>query len=118
MRGWMSVCLILGLMVTAPAPSFAGGASPWTQEKGWLDRSDGKFYHGLKNLLWGWTELITEPDEAIGNDESILGGLWKGAWNAVGQTAGGALQVLTFPFTWFDIPLPEGGVGWDRSYSK
>ncbi len=118
MRQWMGVCISVGLVVAMPAMSFAGGASPWTTETRWLDRSDGKFYHGLKNLLWGWTELITEPDEAMWRGESILGSLGRGVWNAVGQTAGGALQVLTFPFTWFDIPLPEGGVGWDRSYSK
>jgi hypothetical protein len=115
---WIGVCILVGLVVAAPAPSVAGGASPWTQEKRWLDRSDGKFYHGLKNLLLGWTELITEPDEAMWKGESMLVGLVRGAWNAVGQTAGGALHVLTFPFTQFDIPLPEGGVGWDRSYSK
>ena len=79
---------------------------------------DGKFYYGFKNLLLGWTELITEPDESIWNGENVLVGLVRGTWNAVGQTAGGALQVLTFPFTRFDIPLPEGGVGWDRSYSQ
>ncbi len=118
MRGWIGVCVIVGLAVAMPALSFAGGTSPWTKETRWLDRSDGKFYHGLKNLLWGWTELVTEPDEAIGSGKSVLVGLVRGAWNAVGQTAGGALQVLTFPFTRFDIPLPEGGVGWDRSYSK
>ncbi len=51
---------------------------------------------------------------------------WMGVCISVGLVvampamsfAGGALQVLTFPFTWFDIPLPEGGVGWDQSYSR
>ncbi len=115
MRGWMGACLIVGLVVAAPAPSAAAREGSWTQKTGWLDRADGKFYQGATNLLLGWTELITEPDEAIWNGTSLLGGLWKGAWNAVGQTAGGALQVLTFPFTQFDIPLPEGGVGWDQA---
>ncbi len=115
MRRWMGVCISVGLVVAMPTLSLAGAPSPWTKEQRWLDRSDGKFYHGLKNLLWGWTELFTEPDEAMWNGESILGGVARGAWNAIGQTAGGALQVLTFPFTQFDIPLPEGGVGWDRA---
>ena len=118
MRRWIGVCIIVGLIVVAPAQSFAGQPSSWTKEERWLDRSDGKFYYGLKNLFWGWTELITEPDEAIGNGESILMGLVRGVWNAIGQTAGGALHVLTFPFTQFDVPLPEGGVGWDRSYLR
>ena len=116
MGRWISVCFILGLVIMAPTPSYAAAPSAWTREKRWIDRSDGKLYHGLKNLLFGWTELVTEPDESIGNGESILTGLVRGVWNAVGQTAGGALEVLTFPFTQFDVPLPEGGVGWDRSY--
>ena len=115
MRRWIGVCIIVGLIVVVPVQRVAGGASPWTTETGWLDRSDGKFYHGATNLLLGWTELVTEPDEAMWRGESILGGLWQGVWNAVGQTAGGALQVLTFPFTQFDIPLPEGGVGWEQA---
>ncbi len=118
MRRWIGVCIIVAFVVVVPALSAAGQPSPWTTEQRWLDRSDGKFFYGLKNLLWGWTELLTEPDEALWSGKSVLGGLFRGVWNAVGQTAGGALQVLTFPLTSLDIPLPDGGVGWDQSYGK
>ena len=63
MRRWIGVCIIVGLVVSMPAPGVAEGASPWTKERKQLDRLDGKFYYGLKNLLWGWTEVFTEPDE-------------------------------------------------------
>lgn len=114
MRTWLSVGLLLAL-VAAPANGFAEGASPWTQQNGWTARAGGKLSHGLTNLLLGWTELITEPDEALWNGESLTGGVTRGLWHAVGQTLGGAVQVLTFPYTAFDVPLPEGGVGWHRS---
>ena len=120
MRRILSVLMIAGFIFTAPAACFAAkrrsNASPWVQADNWTERAEGKLLFGLKNTLLGWTELLTEPDEVIGTKLSIWRGLWNGAGNAVGQTLGGALQALTFPITSLDIPLPEGGVGWDRSY--
>lgn len=120
MRYGISLLVIVGIIVMAPALCFAGkknpNASPWTNGTNWTERTEGKLIFGLQNVLLGWTEILTEPDEVLGTGKSVLGGFWRGAVNAVGQTLGGALQVLTFPITSFDIPLPEGGVAWDRSY--
>jgi len=120
MRYGIRVMVVVGIVMMAPALCFAGkknsNASPWTKGETWTERTEGKLAFGLKNVLLGWTEILTEPDEVVGTDKSVLGGFWKGGVNAVGQTLGGALQVITFPITSLDIPLPEGGVGWDRSY--
>ena len=90
-------------------PALAHAASPWMEEQGWGNQAKGKFVYGLKNTLLGWTELFTEPYEAVQNGENFFVGLGTGVWNGVGQTLGGALHFVTFPIPAIDVPLPEGG---------
>ena len=85
-------------------------ASPWTSETGWSSRAVGKLGFGAKNLLLGWTELFTEPKEALDEGGNFFAGLGHGVVNAVADTVGGAVHVITFPITGVDAPLPEGGV--------
>ena len=108
------LALVGGLLVVAlmvgPTVGHAGEASPWTAEAGWSAKAVGKLGFGVKNLLLGWTELFTEPKEASSESRSVLGGLGTGLVNAVADTLGGALHLVTFPITGLDVPLPEGGV--------
>lgn len=115
---------LVGALVAAPGLGYAadGGAkytlsftkdytaSPWTAETGWGTRAVSKLGFGIKNLLLGWTELFTEPKEASAEGRSVLGGLGTGLVNAVGNTLGGVVHLVTFPITGIDAPLPEGGV--------
>ncbi len=88
----------------------ASSSGPWLKEKEWTDQAGGKALYGLKNTLLGWTELLTEPYEgATTPGDSFVAGVGRGVWNAVGQTVGGAADVVTFPFTGAVVPLPEGG---------
>ena len=109
---WIVVSMIIGL--AAPTQAAAAQASPWANGADWTEKSTAKFFYGAKNLLLGWTELITEPDEAIWEGSSVTNGILDGLWHSVGQTLGGAYHLLTFPLTNLDLPLPEGGVAWER----
>ena len=84
-------------------------ASPWTQEMGWSNRALGKLGFGLKNTLLGWTELFVEPQETMQSGGNFFRGLGMGIKNAIENTVGGILHVVTFPITGVDVPLPEGG---------
>ena len=84
-------------------------ASPWTSEVGWSNRALGKLGFGLKNVLLGWTDLFVEPKETMDGGGNILVGLGVGLKDALENTIGGALHVVTFPITNLDVPLPEGG---------
>ena len=88
---------------------YGGAGSPWADEVGYANQAKGKLVYGVKNVLLGWTELFTQPHEAIQNGENVFVGLGKGVWNGVGQTVGGALHAITFPIPAIDVPLPEGG---------
>jgi len=102
----------------APAPRYQPWTvreqgSPWTKERGWTRRATGKLLFGLKNTLFGWTEPFTRSHEAVTRNKRIVPGalgFLEGVGYGVIDTIGGAQHVLTFPVTWLDIPLPEGGV--------
>ena len=97
------------MLALVAAPSVASAASPWASEMGWANQAKGKFVYGAKNTLLGWTELFTEPRDAVTSGGNFFVGVGKGLWNGVGQTVGGALHLVTFPITQIDVPLPEGG---------
>lgn len=109
------VWVVIAILVASPALGFAaaGGetmsGSPWAQEMGWGNQARGKFVYGLKNVLLGWTELFTEPKDALSEGTNFFVGIGHGLWNGVGQTIGGVLHLVTFPITAIDVPLPEGG---------
>jgi hypothetical protein len=83
--------------------------SPWTSETGWSSRAVGKLGFGVKNLLLGWTDLFVEPKEAVDAGGNILTGIGVGIKDAIENTLGGAVHIITFPLTEVDAPLPEGG---------
>ena len=84
-------------------------ASPWTSEVGWGKRAVAKLGFGVKNLLLGWTDLFVEPKEASEAGGNVLTGIGVGLKDAVENTLGGAVHIVTFPITCLDAPLPEGG---------
>jgi hypothetical protein len=84
--------------------------SPWTQETTYIEKSIHKLGFGLFNSSVGWTALLFEP----ANHSNFFTGLGKGLWRSVTNTAGGLLHTATFLFP-FDIPLPEGGMHYDRA---
>ena len=97
-----SVALLTG-------PMLASAASSWAIGPTYSDKVVGKLKFGLRNVLAGWTEIFREPVEAHKAGENVLVGIARGVWNAVGQTVGGAVDVVTFLIPQIDIPLPEDG---------
>ena len=83
--------------------------SPWTSETGWSNRAVGKLGFGVKNLLLGWTDLFVEPKEALDAGGNVFVGIGVGVKDAIENTLGGAVHIITFPLTEVDAPLPEGG---------
>ncbi len=90
--------------IFALAAGSAFAASDWASGASYGDKAIGKLKFGLTNVLLGWTELFTEPYESKSID-----GVGSGLVNAIGDTIGGALHLVTFPLPMIDIPLPEGG---------
>jgi len=125
------VWVVIGTLVVTPAMGFTaehGGKSmagdhklctlsltsdytpsPWTKEVGYGNRAGSKLLFGVKNLLLGWTEIFTEPKEALDSGENFFVGLGKGLKNGVEQELGGVVHIVSFPITNLDAPLPEGG---------
>ena len=97
-------------IVAAPTLAYAAmAAGPWASESGWGNQAKGKLVYGLKNTLLGWTEIFTEPKDALDEGGNFFVGVGKGLWNAVGQTVGGVVDLATFPIPQISVPLPEGG---------
>lgn len=84
-------------------------ASPWTHETTYGSRALGKLGFGVKNLLLGWTDLVVEPMDASRAGENVFKGIGVGLKDGIENELGGALHLITFPFTTLDVPLPEGG---------
>jgi len=115
------VALMAPLPAIGYAADSAGGAkytlsltkdytpSPWTSEVGWSNRAISKLGFGVKNLLLGWADLITEPKEAMDAGENFFVGLGRGLKDGIENEIGGVVHIVTFPITGLDAPLPEGG---------
>ena len=103
----LGVWAVVLALVAAPTAAFA--ASPWAQEADYVGKAKGKFVYGLKNTLLGWTEIFSEPAEAVKNGSNFFVGIGEGLFNGIGQTVGGALHLATFLIPQIDVPLPEGG---------
>lgn len=126
-RMWVvaSILVLVGLSAALPAVGEAadmgGGAkytlsltkdstaSPWTSEVGYGTRAISKLGFGIKNLLLGWTDLIVEPQDSMSAGGNFFTGLGIGLKDAVENTLGGVVHIVTFPITAIDVPLPEGG---------
>ena len=117
---WVAVCALF----VCPAVGYAadmGGAkwtlsltpeyvpSAWTQEVGYGNRHLSKLGFGVKNVLLGWTEILTEPKESIAEGSNLFVGLGTGLKNGIEQELGGVIHAATFFITELDVPLPEGG---------
>jgi len=102
---WIGVILLAMVFV----PSIVLAASPWTEEYGYVNRTNAKFGFGLKNTAFGWTEILTQPVDETREGGNAAVGFGRGIFNAVGQTVGGVLHLGTFPITSVDVPLPENG---------
>lgn len=111
--------LVAALMLV---PSLSFAASPWTTKATYKEKMMGKLDFGVRNLLGGWTEILTEPHEecpcaeqnkgkSAGDKASgVVVGIFRGVAYGLIDTAGGALHLVTFPITQVDVPLPENGV--------
>ncbi len=124
-----SIALLVGLMgivlvakpVVGEAADMGGGAkyslsltkdytaSPWTHEMGYSNRAVSKLGFGVKNLLLGWTNLFIEPKKASESGGNVFAGFGMGLKDAVENTLGGVVHIVTFPITGIDAPLPGGG---------
>lgn len=104
---WIGV-LVLGVALFV-GPMAAQAASPWADEVTYSEQAVGKLKYGVKNALLGWTSVIRTPVQAHQDGESVIGGLFRGLYNGIGQTGLGIAHAVTFPVTALDIPLPEGG---------
>ena len=119
--------VVVGMLVAAPALGYAENmsmakapvtlsltsdytVSPWVSETGWANQAKGKFIFGAKNLLLGWTDLFTEPKAAVDAGGNFFVGLGAGLKDALFNTLGGVVHLVTFPIPQVDAPLPEGGV--------
>ena len=101
----MSLVVILSMLL---AP-MAFAASPWTEQKTYGDKVSGKLVFGLQNTLLGWIQLFAVPKKYHNEGKNVWSGIGQGMMEAVVDTIGGALQLITFPIP-ADIPLPNNGV--------
>jgi len=97
------------LAVSALSTS-AFAASPWTEETTYGEQAKAKLAFGVKNLLLGWTDLFSEPEQYHADGRNVFAGIGKGMVDLVTNSVGGILHIVTFPITSLDIPLPDNGV--------
>ncbi len=105
MKKILSLVVILSMLL---AP-MAFAASPWTAEKAYGDRVTGKLVFGLQNTLLGWIQLFAVPNQYANSGKNVWSGIGQGVVEAVVDTVGGAIQLVTFPIP-ADLPLPNNGV--------
>ena len=110
MKKAIGVVLILMVMLT---PALAFAASPWTEANTYSDKAYEKLAFGVKNTLLGWTDLFYEPYRYDVEGNNVWAGMGKGLFDAVINTAGGAVHAVTFLIP-VDVPLPENGVNYDK----
>ena len=106
----MFVLLLLTTMFLSPALGFAD--SPWTEKSTYNSEVAGKLQFGLKNMFLGWLDLFIEPIRAgchCKEGDNVVAGIGKGVMDAIYNTVGGAVHLVTFPLI-ADFPLPEDGV--------
>lgn len=84
--------------------------SEWAKKPTYLQRVAGKLSFGLKNLLLGWTDLFKEPAQAVREETNLIAGTLTGVKEAIQNTVGGALHIISFPVTAIDPTLPDGGI--------
>lgn len=81
-------------------------ASPWAKKEGYFEKTGGKFTHGLKHSLFSWMIWWTESREK--NYKNQWEGFSAGIGKSVVYTAGGLIQLATFPAP---LDFPNFGIG-------
>lgn len=81
-------------------------ASPWAKNEGYWARTSGKFSHGLKHSLFSWMQWWTESREP--GYQKHWQGFSSGVGKSVVHTAGGLVQLVTFPIP---ADFPDFGIG-------
>lgn len=93
-------------LLGAGAASPASAQSSWTQQQGYASQTGGKLKFGLVNTFLGWTAMFIEAKQPQHSAE------WKGFAAGMPQslfyTAGGILQLVTFPLP---MDFPDMGRG-------
>ena len=103
--------LLFGFLAISVLTPPAGAASPWTQEDNYGDKAAHKFGFGLRNVVLGWSEILTEPVQASKAGKDPVEGFFNGIGKALMRTIGGTIHTVTYLITPIDIPLPENGQG-------
>jgi putative exosortase-associated protein (TIGR04073 family) len=91
----LAVMFLLGAMPVLDAANESTVDNRWT-----------KFGRGCSNIVFSGTELIYQPYFMFQKERfpvALFGGVFRGAFYAVGRVAVGLYEVATFP-----IPLPSG----------
>jgi hypothetical protein len=104
----VAVLLLMIAILFACTTSFA--ASPWMEKTTYKEKMFGKLDFGVKNVLGGWTDIIRQPIKYNKDGKSAAEGFAVGVYQAIVNTVGGALHLVTFPITQVDVPLPNNGV--------
>jgi len=81
-----------------------------TDKASYGQKAGSTMIRGATNLMFGWTELLLKPREEIQEGGNVVTGIGKGMSLAVGRTANGLGELLTF---W----TPKGRQGYLR-FSK
>ena len=105
MRKFAAIMLMLTILM---APS-AFAASPWATGS-YADQVKGKLSFGFKNMVLGWTQMFSVPQDYRTEGKNVFKGIGTGIINALLYTTGGALDFVTFPIPQLDIPLPGNGI--------
>ena len=90
-------------------PTLALAASPWTEKATYQEKAAAKFAFGMKNLLFGWSALVTPNRcEMAAEKKECKYCPLTGLYLAIVNTAGGAVHAATFLIP-VDVPLPNNG---------
>ena len=108
----MKKMLAVAVLVVAAvflSQTVAFAASPWMDETTYTSKAGAKLGFGLKNVVLGWTELLTKPVDYHAEGRNVFEGIGAGLANTAVYTVGGAFHAVTF-FVPVDLPLPNNGV--------
>ncbi len=83
--------------------------SPWLNELDYPNQVVGKLLFGGRNILFGWTDVLLEPRNAVKFGEHWLVGVGRGVRKGFLNTVGGFGHLITFPLPQIDFQLPDGG---------
>ena len=104
LRQFVFALLTLTLL-TVSSPAMAEGYDSSLEDMSYGEGISRKLGRGIANTGLGWIEILKGIDET-GRDTNFIGAItWGpiyGALRAIGRTAAGVYEIVTFP-----IPVPE-----------